>query len=534
VTRIHKSAWLWALTSGVLQVLVFPKPGLYFLCWIAIAPLIYAILRAREADASQLLAERDTFSYLVAARVRDGFLLGWVSGIVTYAGTCYWVYNVMNLYGGLHPVLAAVLLVLFAMFIGLHHAVFGALLAAAAKARTGFSRRALVLAPFLWVSVELLRTYIVSFPWNLLGTAQVDNIPLARLASVTGVYGISFEIALVNSAFAASFLIRPRRRKNLLVAAVTSAIALQAAQFVEVHPAPADRHALLVQQNIAITDRWTPEYFYNTIRELSAASSVARKLNASVIIWPESPAPFFINDDRFVSAVARLAREQKAHVIAGSLGVREAAKGTEPENVFNSAVLLGPDGSVQSRYDKVHLVPWGEYIPYSSIFSFAKALTAEVGNFEPGTARIPLALGDENAGVFICYESVFPGEVRQFADRGAQVFVNISNDGWFGESGAPEQHLDMVRMRAIENGRWVLRATNTGITASIDPMGRVVAVAPRNERTVLDAPYMLLGDTTVYTRNGDWFPISCAIISIAGLLWRGRRTGPGMAEPQPV
>ncbi len=200
---IHKSAWLLAVVSGLLQVLVFPRPNLYWLCWIALAPLMYALLRAREADAAQLLTD-EAYSFLVPARAWQGFLLGWASGTVFYLGTCYWVYSVMHSYGGLSPVISVLLLILFSLFIGLHHGIFGALMALAGKSRAGFSRKALVLAPFLWVAVELLRAYVVSFPWVLLGTAQIGNVPLARLASVTGVYGVSFEIALVNTVFAAT------------------------------------------------------------------------------------------------------------------------------------------------------------------------------------------------------------------------------------------------------------------------------------------------------------------------------------------
>jgi apolipoprotein N-acyltransferase len=160
-------------------------------------------------------------------------------------------------------------------------------------------------------------------------------------------------------------------------------------------------------------------------------------------------------------------------------------------------------------------------------------LTHEVGAFAPGVDRTPLEIGSHRYGVFICYESVFPHEVRQFAMRGAEVFVNISNDGWFGDSGAPWQHLNMARMRAVENHRWLLRGTNTGVTAAIDPLGRVVTVAPRKQRVALDAPYGMMSDTTFYTRCGDWFPILCAIISITGLLWRDH-IGAQMTHPLPV
>jgi len=531
LTRLHKSAWLLVLSSAILQVLVFPKPGLYYLSWGCLAPLIYAVLRAREADAAELLAE-ETFSYLAPASVGQAFLLGWVCGTVVYLGSCYWVFSVMHYYGGLSRAVSAVLLLLFSLYVGLHQAVFAALVAWAARARAGYSRRALFLAPFLWVAVELLRTYLVGFPWDLLGTTQVANTALSRIATLTGVYGLSFEIALVNAAFAAAFLVRPPRRRLMLAATLATAVFLQLTQYIELDRLPVDSHALLVQQNVPIRESWQSAEYIGLLQSLDAISTIppgSAKVN--LVVWPESPAPFFLNDDRFVSTISAIARRTNDFVVAGSLGVRPAAGG---ENLlYNSAALVNPQGQIAARYDKVHLVPFGEYIPLQRLLSFAQSLTREVGTFARGSDRWPLDAGAAKLGVFICYESVFPGEVRQFADHGAQVFVNISNDGWFGNSGAPEQHLNVARMRAIENERWLLRATNTGITASIDPFGRVVAQAPTGTRTTLLAPYSLRAETTFYTRYGDWFPCLCAIISLAGLLFR-RRLGAHMTQPQPV
>jgi len=531
LTRLHKSAWLLVLSSAILQVLVFPKPGLYYLSWGCLAPLIYAVLRAREADAAELLAE-ETFSYLAPASVGQAFLLGWVCGTVVYLGSCYWVFSVMHYYGGLSRAVSAVLLLLFSLYVGLHQAVFAALVAWAARARAGYSRRALFLAPFLWVAVELLRTYLVGFPWDLLGTTQVANTALSRIATLTGVYGLSFEIALVNAAFAAAFLVRPPRRRLMLAATLATAVFLQLTQYIELDRLPVDSHALLVQQNVPIRESWQSAEYNGLLQSLDAISTIppgSAKVN--LIVWPESPAPFFLNDDRFVSTISAIARRTNDFVVAGSLGVRPAAGG---ENLlYNSAALVNPQGQIAARYDKVHLVPFGEYIPLQRLLSFAQSLTREVGTFARGSDRWPLDAGAAKLGVFICYESVFPGEVRQFADHGAQVFVNISNDGWFGNSGAPEQHLNVARMRAIENERWLLRATNTGITASIDPFGRVVAQAPTGTRTTLLAPYSLRAETTFYTRYGDWFPCLCAIISLVGLLFR-RRLGAHMTQPQPV
>ena len=198
-------------------------------------------------------------------------------------------------------------------------------------------------------------------------------------------------------------------------------------------------------------------------------------------------------------------------MIAGEVGL---PRSPDDRSIYNSAVVVTPQGDALARYDKVHLVPFGEYVPFKDFFGFAHKLTREVSDFAPGEERMALPVHSYKLGIFICYESVFPNEVREFAAKGAQVLVNISNDGWFGDSGAPEQHLNMARMRAIENGRWILRSTNTGISASIDPFGRVVAQLPRNVRVALDVPYGVVTGTTFYTRHGDWFAWACAIIAL--------------------
>jgi apolipoprotein N-acyltransferase len=290
-----------------------------------------------------------------------------------------------------------------------------------------------------------------------------------------------------------------------------------------------------VQANVPIltAEEWTPEYFQRTMSELDITSLPAVKDAERVqglpglIVWPESPAPFFVSDPAFRASVTRLAQEASAYIVAGSLGVKQEQRPGIPQQLFNSAALITPSGDWAARYDKLHLVPFGEYVPFKSMFVFAEKLTREVGDFNRGASREPLVAGGSKLGVFICYESIFPDEVRQFAHDGAQVFINISNDGWFGPTGAPGQHLNMARMRAIENRRWLLRATNTGITSVIDPFGRVVATAPRNQLVALNAPYALINDTTFYTRYGDWFAYACAIITIIGLLLPSRSRLPG-------
>ncbi|HEY1678029.1 MAG TPA: apolipoprotein N-acyltransferase [Candidatus Sulfotelmatobacter sp.] len=515
--QIHSSAWLLMLLSAILQVLIFPLPGVYILSWAALTPLLIALLRARPAGELEIAGA----TRLQPATPWQGFLLGYACGILWYAGTCYWIFDTMRQYGGLNVPMAALALFLFCCYLGLYHGLFGLLVSLLSSPRD--FRRALVASPFLWVAVELARTRITGFPWTLLGIAQVDNAALSRIAGFTGVYGISFEIALVNVALAAAFLVPRQKRFAMLAAALAAAAVLQAGRLLDAPASKPDRAALLVQQNIPVSADWTnPAYFQQTLTDLShltIQSATDAKAKPDLIVWPESPAPFFSNDPRFRDAISTIARQTHAAMVAGSVGSNAPTPSTQGP-IFNSASLVSPEGVWKERYDKVHLVPFGEYLPFPSLFSFAGGLTKEVGAFEHGTSHRPLDAEGTQLGVFICYESIFPDEVRQFANNGAQVFVNISNDGWYGDSGAYAQHLNQTRMRAIENDRWLLSATDTGVTASIDPFGRVIASVPRKERIALVAPYALNSATTFYTRHGDWFAYLCAIISLGALFLR--------------
>jgi len=514
---ISRSAWLLVVISTILQILAFPLPNLYILSWIAIAPLLVAILSAQRPDTLQLRGEER----LLPASLRQAFLLGYVCGILWYAGTCYWVFSTMKQYGGIGGAGAFGLLLLFCLYLALYHGFFALIIALLAKSST---RLALVLSPLFWVAVELARTRISGFPWDLLGTVQADNFALARISRFTGVYGVSFEIMVVNAAFAAALLLRRSRRNRLLLAAIAAAFVLQVSRWMPAPPLPADHTAVLVQENIPVLDNgdWTQQFFDDTVADLirlSLAPSNGETQHPELVVWPESPAPFYSDDQKFRTWMQALASDKHAYIIAGTLGVNGEG---EHRQIYNSASLIAPSGAFVGRYDKIRLVPFGEYVPFENLLFFAQSLVKEVGHFSRGNQRNTLELDGHKAGVFICYESVFPEEVRQFAANGAQVFVNISNDEWFGAYNAPGQHLNMARMRAIENGRWVLRATNSGITVAIDPKGRVVARLSPGLRAALTAPYSFRSETTLYTRYGDWFPWACAIISFISLIFRRR------------
>ncbi|MBZ5568730.1 MAG: apolipoprotein N-acyltransferase [Acidobacteriia bacterium] len=484
------------------------------MCWIALAPLLLAILRGRAPVSGQAQP----------VSVGQGFLLAYIGGVIWSFGTTYWIYHVMHIYGGLDGLTSFGVLVLFCFALGLIWGVFGLVMAFLAGGR--LRHKALFLAPFVWVPLEMVRGFPFDFPWNPLGTVLVNNIPLTRIATATGVYGLSFEIVLVNTAFAAAFLVDPKRRRMVLIAAIVVAGLLQAGELVQPPKLAADGTARLVQANIPIlnADQWTPQYFHDTLRALSDLS-VPRpgelgptEPAPDLVVWPESPAPFFVTHPEFRAAASEVARHAHATLVVGSLGTPNGPHAAS--QLYNSAAVIAPTGKWIARYDKIHLVPFGEYVPFQRVLSFAGKLTREVGDFLPGESRQALPLGNHRMGVFICYEAVYPAEIREFAKNGAQVFVNISDDAWFGQTAAPVQHLNQARMRAIENHRWLVRATDTGITVSIDPFGRVVAQAPRNVRTAIDVPYSLVDGTTFYTRHGNWFVWGCVIISAAALVVR--------------
>jgi len=471
-------------------------------------------------------------------------------------GNCYWIYQTMYLYGGLAKPIAAGILVLFSLYLGLYHALFGMLIAAFRK-RFG-RQRALLLLPFAWVAVELARARVTGLPWDLLGYAQVDNPLLTRLAPVTGVYGLSFIIAAVNALWLIRIRVRDRRytRSVLTLAGVVIVVLYIGGLrlIANPNPSPTSATATLVQENLEVgaantgpqptlqqflesfsyLSRYPSSRFLLGIPELADTPSVylirqpspiaagddpnaIPPIPSDLIVWPESPAPFEDIDPQFRAAMSALARTAKSPVIVGNTGFEPNTAAKSGYTLYNRASFIRPDGTFDGHYDKMHLVPFGEYVPYKDLFFFAKNLLNEVGAFEPGPERTVFSTGGHNYGTFICYESIFGDEMRQYAQRGADVLVNISNDGWYGNTSAAWQHLNMVRMRAIENHRWILRATNTGVTAAINPYGRVTAAAPRHQRTSIRVHFAYETYLTFYSQFGDLFAYACALITTIAL-----------------
>jgi apolipoprotein N-acyltransferase len=546
--QIPPRLWAMAALSGILQILPFPIAGPTPLwrtafCWIALLPLLWALLGNTKTGNPLTL--------------RQGAALGYACGFLWYLGNCYWIYQTMYLYGGLAKPIAAGILVLFCLYLGLYHALFGTLIAAF---RRRFGRQsALLLVPFAWVAVELARARITGLPWDPLGNAQVDNPLLTRLAPITGVYGLSFIIAAVNALWLIRIRIRERRfTRSVLTVAGVIIIVLYIAGLrliANPKPSPTTATATLVQENLEVgaantgpqpstqqfldsfsyLSRYPSPKFLLGIPELADTPSVflirdqppPEGTNPSgpiptqtdLIVWPESPAPFEDIDPQFRAAMAALARTAQTPVIVGNTGFEPSTTAKSGYTLYNRASFITPDGTYAAHYDKMHLVPFGEYVPYKEFFFFAKSLLNEVGLFEPGSQRTVFTTGGHTYGTFICYESIFGDEIRQLTQQGADVLINISNDGWYGNTSAAWQHLNMVRMRAIENHRWILRATNTGVTAAINPYGRVTAAAPRHQRTSIRVHFGYENDLTFYARYGDLFAYACALITTLALFF---------------
>jgi apolipoprotein N-acyltransferase len=460
-----------SILTGVVLILIFPRFDLTWLAPVALAPLLIAC--ARETS------------------WKRRFLEGWAGGFVFWFGVCTWIQFVLEVHGGMGRWGGWGTFVLFAILKGLHMAAFAAL--------AGFVMSrwwAIPASAALWTGLE--RTHgPFGFAWLDLGNAGIDMPAAMRLAPVLGVYGLSFVFAMIACAVALIAMRRPRRELAWLL--------ILPLIFVLPSPKvpPATREALVVQPDIDTETEWTRGLFLQTEQQLALLS---RARNADLVIWPEMPAPFYLTDPSFLRYAGQIAQTSETYFLFAAIG---RSKTNAP---LNSAMMIDPAGREMEEYDKIKLVPFGEFVP--GVFSWVNRVTKEAGDFEPGDRVVIFPAGSERVGAFICYESAFPDLVREFARDGAEVFVNLSNDGYFGTSAAHEQHLELVRMRAAENARWIVRATNDGITATVDPSGRVTQRLRAFAQLSATMRYGTSKDQTPYTRHGDWFAWGCLIVGI--------------------
>lgn len=370
------------------------------------------------------------------------------------------------------------------------------------------------------MTLEFARTHLpyIGFPWNLTGYAASNSLALLQLAPITGIWGLSFLIAAYGSFLAYAVLARkPQVWKSVLVVTVALLVIAIGGSYL-VPAAPAHHVAHLVQTNFPQSEQYPSDWMQIHAGELDQLAEIsidAAKKTPGLIVWPEVPAPFSMQDPSFASRMVRIAKESGNEFLVGVVDWKKNASGNPRDqwSAYNSAVLLDASGRRTYSYNKIHLVPFGEYVPLRKWLTFAGRLTADISDFTPG---VEYAVGhaDRPFGTFICYEAIFPDEIRRFAANGAELLINISNDGWFGRSAAPAQHLMMSRVRAVESRRWMLRDTNNGFTVSVDPYGRIIARLPTDIRGELEAPYDFRSNITPYVRFGDWLCWLCLLASL--------------------
>lgn len=505
MTLATQAKWLPAIISGLLLTAAFPKAGLSALAWFALVPLLVAL---RELNP------------------KEAFRMGLIAGLAHYLTLLYWVVFTMRTYGYLPWWQCVSLLVLLAAYLALYPGFF-ALAVARLCRKPG---HLILLAPVFWVALEFMRSFLMTgFPWGLVGYSQFNRLHIIQISDIFGVYGVSFLVVLFNAALYVLLLHLVRKRwrghpveTRQVLPAILLPLTLIGAALVygsmrigeldETVQGASSLRVALVQGNIDQAFKWNPALQIATMKKYTGLTLSAAESHPDLVVWPETATPFYFGaSPKLTRLVTDAVRQAGVHLLLGSPSVQEAPGSPA---YYNSAYMVAPDGRATGRYDKVHLVPFGEYVPLKRLLSFVGKMVAQVGDFSPGEKGRTLAWGGDNPpiGVQICFEIIFPGLSRSLVQNGAGVLVNLTNDAWFGKTGAAYQHFSMAVFRAVENRRSLVRCANTGISAFVDPAGRIMARTALFEDAVVVQTIPVLTEKTVYTRMGDALPLACLIV----------------------
>ena len=491
----YSARLILCLLSGLLLALAFPKSDQGWLAWGALVPLLVALREVRP---------------------RAGFALAWSGGLAYNLAMMYWTVHSMYLYGKLPLFLAIMLLTLLAAYLAVFWGLYGLSLAWMCDRPWHM----LVLSPLAWVATEFLRAWLFTgFPWELLGYSQYQNLWVIQFADLLGVYGVSALIVWVNSVLALAllhWLEKPWQgqpvsrstvvRAGLMLAISITAVAIYGATRIHAVDRAAKKakyaKVSVIQGNIDQAVKWDPSFQVLTTVKYKNMSLTDTVKGSDLIIWPETATPFyFLHDKLLTRIVMEGIKASRAFYLIGS----PSFSGTPGHyNYFNSAYLINPAGEVVGKYDKVHLVPFGEYVPLKRWLPFIHKMVAQVGDFKAGRRGATLRWQQHRLGMLICYEVIFPGLARAMVQNGANLLVNITNDAWFGRTSAAYQHFSMAVFRAVENRRSLARAANTGISGFIDPCGRRIAMTRLFEQSEATAEVALLDLPSTYTGWGDW------------------------------
>ena len=516
VLRGLRPALLATVSAGLLA-LAFPTADIGGLAFIALVPLLVAIRGEPPARA---------------------FWWGSLAGLLFYLLSISWVTRTMTTYGGMSFSVSALVLLALSAYLALYFGLFcyGLSLIGGAAWPIG------LLAPAaLWVALEYLRSYaLTGFPWALLGYTQYRSTTLVPMASVTGVYGLSFLVVLVNIALAQLAATAGDRLRTMLLAGVLALALVWSPRLLSPSPARAGEEqelgVTLVQGNIDQALKWDPAMQAATIDLYRRLSLDAATGAPGLIVWPETAVPFFLRyEPTLRGRVADVAAETGSYLLVGSPDVEPGAQSGGGDRYHNSAFLISPQRELLGKYDKIHMVPFGEYVPLKSILFFVHKLAYGIGDFEPGQTYTIFHLPRGRFAATICYEAIFPDQVRRYVKDGADFLVNITNDAWFGRSAAPAQHLAMAALRAAENHRYLIRAANTGISAIIDPTGRILEASGLFVPAVISGRIRLVQGETFYTSHGDLFAWLCVAFVVAVFMAkRAWSAGRVSSAPAPI
>jgi apolipoprotein N-acyltransferase len=485
-----------SILSAVFLILSFPNFDLEFLAWFALVPLFYAL------HGKDLL---------------QSFKLGFLTGILSFLGIIYWVIVAVHTYGNVPLILSAGILLLLVTYLSLF---LGAFTFLTRFVQIRVKTRGFLFAPLLWVSLEYLRSFLLTgFPWANLGHSQYLNLPFIQMAEITGVYGLSFVIVMVNVTL--YLILHQWSQKTFPLLEVTLSISLLLTFLVygyvrieRLGREMAKNPPLtigLVQANIDQSIKWDESFQKETLKIYERLSLQVGEKKPDLILWPETATPFFFQDaTEYQPFVLNIPKKTGAFLLFGTPSYKiERGK----IHHYNSALLVSPSGEVIGKYDKIHLVPYGEYVPLGEYISLG-SLGEGIGNFKPGKEIYNFTLPQGRFGVLICFEIIFPNLCRRFVKKGANFLVTITNDAWFGRTSAPYQHLAIAIFRAIENRVFIARAANTGISAFIDPLGRILKQSGLFTEETLLGTIQLSQKKTFYTLFGDLFAWLCSALSI--------------------
>jgi len=496
-----------ALLSGALLALSFPRYGHGALGLIALVPWLVAL--------SGWMRRPGHWPGHTASR---GAWLGTITGVVFYSGTLYWTSATVGTFGGLPLPLAIGAAFLLVLYMSAYVAAAGAV-TAILVARLGWI--GLPLGATAWVALEYVRGFLIGgFPWIPLGNTLIDLLPLAQMASVGGIYLLSLFVGLVNAGFALMLMVAPRLRLRVLAAtlALVAVPALWGAARLgdgRLLSSGTPVRVGLVQANVLQVDKWNRAKSGEILQKYMSLSTRAVEAGARVVLWAESATPFLFDED--VTGQTEMRSFVQALGVPLLFGSDEIEH--EPQvRFFNSAFMLDGAGATAAVYRKMHLVPFGEWVPFKHALFFVKPLVEAVADFSPGTRVTMMPVDGHMVSTAICYEVTYPGLMREAVQQGSELLTTITNDAWYGESSAPFQHFEMAAVRAIEQGRYLVRAANTGITGIVDPYGRIVTRTALGDTTVVVGDVRFLQERTVYATIGDVVAFASGLLTLLALL----------------